>query len=639
MSDVCGSSLFLSLPEDVLVIMSNSLTPTDICSISLCCKNLNSFLESSEKLWSSQCESLNIANSQEDVVEWRTGVTSYKCLCKFMFSVKPLLGIWVHQNPEIGNLVYVMPGFLSVVGCRILPQQLGPLGLQDGSLLWAPVFEIISDMYGELAFFLHGQEKDGEYLYPGAIKPVDRSCNVLLLEVEPRMQNNEHKLLRSKSLGYPRLDWESMRLIHRSDGGGFSKSQKVAGSNSSVVAFDRLAFKDRQKLLKLVTSQVGSKAPHLASGDSGPLFPRFGDGGTEGVKKDLKLLSERMLLLMKKYQLGGGGYTDLQKMSGKPSNTTKGVSSKLKKSLEPPSSTGELINGDEIVHLNCSKRRSVAGYLKDRLKPIIGKFISTCGLVNPKKGSLCSDHKHSSQIHEFLWSGDMIGLSLHASSTVKLPNSSVWPKMHDEEHALYKLPTWIPTTGQEYAGLWGGTFGWPHGRSSEVEGKALFFLLLSYEESEGQQLLIATRILEGTEYAHYPNGSTMFTVNVNELSADPFPSERDFATLDITHTYAGEGLAEGDSFQDPGSTPGSLFVNQNGLLAFVWKETRAVLTLQRINLQDLLRKGKRVPALPLTLNFTYQTKWYSNALTRFSNFPTAASCLYIAECYPPRVYN
>ncbi|XP_026405480.1 F-box protein At5g39450-like [Papaver somniferum] len=587
---------------------------------------LHDFLYKREKLWSSQCESLNIANPPEDVVEWRTGVTSYKCLCKFMFTVQPLLGIWVHQNPEIGNLVYVMPGFLSFVGCRILPQQLGPLGLQDGSLLWAPVFEIISDMYGELAFFLHGQETDGEYLYPGAIKPVDRSCNVLLLEVEPRMQNNECKLLRSKSLGHPRSDWESMRRNHRSDDGGFSSSQRAAGSNSSVIAFDRLAFKDRQELLELITSQVGSKVP---LSDSGPLIPRFGDGG-DGFKKDFKLLSERRLLLLKKYQ-HGGGYTNLQTISMEV------AISKLKKRLETPSSTGEFFYGDEIV----SKRRSVAGYLKDRLKPILGKFISTGGLVNPKKGSLSSDLKHySSELHEFLLSGDMIGFSVHAS-TVKLPTNSVWPKMHDEKHALYKLPTWIPTSGQEYAGLWGGTFGWPHGRSSEVEGKALFFLLLSYEESEGKQLLIAPRILEGTEYAYYPNGSTMFTVKVNELSADPFPLETDgeFSTLDIIHTYAGEGLAEGDRFQDPGSKPGSLFVNQNGLLAFVWKETRAVLTLQRINLQDLLRKGKRVPALPPTLNFTFQTQWYSNALTRFSNFPTAASCLYIAACYPPRVYN
>ncbi|KAI3904768.1 hypothetical protein MKW92_032708 [Papaver armeniacum] len=626
MSDVCGSSLFLSLPEDVLVIMSNSLTPRDICSISLCCKNLNSFLESSEKVWSSQCESLNIANSQEDVVEWRTGVTSYKCLCKFMFSVQPLLGIWVHQKPEQGNLVYVMPGYLSVVGCRILPQQLGPLGLEDGSLLWSPVFEIISDEYGELVFFLHGQEIDGDYLYPASInKPFHWKCNVLLLEVEPRLRSNGCKLLRSKSLDHPHSDWESMRWIHRSDGGGFSKSRRVAEWESSAVAFNRLTFEDRKKLLELATSQVGLKVSHLASG---PLFPQFG----YGFKKDLKLLSERRLLLMKKYQLGGGGNTDWQTMSGKPSNTTMVIESKLKKSLEPPSSTVALLSGDDIIHLRRSKRRSVSIYFKDRLKPILGKFISTGGRVNAKKGFLSLEGKHASQLHEFLWSGDMIGLSLHAL-TVKLSPNRAWPKMHDEKYALYKLPTCIPMDGHEYAGLWGGTFGSLPGRySSEDQGKALFFLLLSYEEFQGQKLLIATRILEGNEYVHHPNCSTMFTVKVDELSMDPFPLDIDvdFATSDIKHTYVGEGIADGYSFRYPGFKPGSLFAIQDGRLAFVWKESRAVLTLQRFNLQELLKKGRRVPALPPTLNFTYLTKWHSNAFTCFSNFPLPSS-LYVVE--------
>ncbi|KAI3936713.1 hypothetical protein MKX01_034142 [Papaver californicum] len=535
MSDICGSSLFMSLPDDVFIVLSDSLSPRDLCSISLCWTSLNT-LVSSEKVCLSQCESLKIVKSQ-DLVEWRNGVMSYKCLCKFMFSVQPLLGIWVHQNPELGNVVYVMPGFLS----------LGPLGLVDGSLLWAPVFEIICD-------------KDGEYFYPGSVKPVERSCNVLLLEAEPRMQSNGCKLLRSKSLGHPHLDWESMRWIHRSDGGEFSRSQRVSGWNSSVVAFDRLTFEDRQKLLELAMSQVGLKVSNLASG---PLFPRFGDAG-DGLKKDLMLLSERRLLPMKMYQYGGR-YTDLQTMSGKPSNTTRVVASKLKKSLEPPSGTGALLNWDDSIHLHCSKRRSVAVYLKDSLKLVLGNFFPT--------GRLYASH-----LHEFLWSGDMIGLSLHAS-TLKQPTTRAWQKMHDDKYALYKLPMWNPMSGQEYAGLWGGTFGWLPGRPSEDKGKALFFLLLSYEESEGQQLLTTTKILEGNHY----------------LSTDPFPLETDgdLATLDIKHTYTGEGIADGYGFRYPGSNPGSLFVIQDGLLAF------------------LLRKGERVPALPPILNFTYLTRSYS----------------------------
>ncbi|KAI3934275.1 hypothetical protein MKW98_009256 [Papaver atlanticum] len=516
MSDVCGSRLFLSLvPDDVFIVLFDSLTPRYLCSISLCCTSLDT-LVSSDKVWLSQCESLGIVNSQ-DLVEWRNGVTSYKCLCKFMFSVQPLLGIWVHQNPELGNVVYVMPGFLSVVGCRILPQELGPLGLEDGPLLWAP-----------LVFFLHGQESDGEYFCPGSLKPVDRSCNVLSLEVEPIMQSNG-------------CEW-----IHRSGGGGFSRSQRVSGSNSSAVAFNRLSFVDRWKLLELVTSQVGLKVPDSASG---PLFPQLSD--LDGLKKELLLLSERRLLLMQMYQ-HGGGYTDWQTMSGMPTDT--------------------------------------------RVQ-ILGRSISTGGCVISKNGSSSTESKHA-QLHEFLRSGDMIGLSLHASSTKK-STYRAWPNMHGNKYALYKLPTRTPSSGQEYAGLCGGTFGWPPGRPSEDKpGKALFFLLLSYEESEGKHLLI-----------------------VDEPSTDLFQLETDgnSSTLDIKHAYTGEGIANGYGFRYPGSKPGSLFVIQDGLLAFVWKESRAVLTLQRINLQELLRKGERVPALPPIVNFTYLPKSYSNVFTSFSN--------------------
>ncbi|KAI3934274.1 hypothetical protein MKW98_009255 [Papaver atlanticum] len=606
MSDVCGSRLFMSLPDDVFILLTDSVSPRDLCSISLCCTSLNT-LVSSDKVWLSQCESLRIVNSQADLVEWRNGVTSYKCLCKFMFSVQPLLGIWVHQNPELGNVVYVMPGFLSVVGCRILPQELGPFGLLDGSLLWAPVFEIICGGNGELVFLLHGQDRDGEYFYPGSVEPVDRSCNVLLLEVEPRMQSNCCKLLRSKSLGHPHLDWESMRWTHRSDGGRFSRSERVFGWNSSVVAFDRLTFEDRQKLLELAMSQVGLKVPALASG---PLFPRCGDG----LKKDLMLLSERRLLLIKSYQKGSGEYTDWQTMSGKPSNTTRVVARKPKKSLEPSSSSGALLNGND------TKRRSVAICLKESLTPVLRKFIPTGGLVISKRGPLSSESKHASQLHEFIWSGDTIGLSLHAS-TLEPTTWRAWPKMHDDKYALYKLPMWNPKSGQEYAGLWGGTFGWPPGRPSEDKGKALFFLFLSYEESEGGQLLTATKILEGNHYVDHPNGSAMFIVNVGQLSTDPFPLETDgdFATLDIKHTYTGKGIADGYGFRYPGSKPGSLFAIQDDLLAFVWKESRTVLTLQRIDLQELLRKGKRVPALPPIENFTYLMRSYSNVYTSFSD--------------------
>jgi hypothetical protein len=197
--------------------------------------------------------------------------------------------------------------------------------------------------------------------------------------------------------------------------------------------------------------------------------------------------------------------------------------------------------------------------------------------------------------------------------------------MPDSRFAIYKLPLRNPTADQEYAGLWGGTFGWPPGKpTKDKPGKALFFLLLSYEECQGQQLLIATKILEGTHYVLHPNGSAMFIVNIDEPSMDPFPwdTDVDSLTVNIKHVLKGEGIANGYGFRYPGSKPGSLFVFQDGHLAFIWKESKAVLTLQRLNLQELLRKGERVPALPPIANFSYLTKSYSNVFAEFPNTST-----------------
>jgi hypothetical protein len=46
--------------------------------------------------------------------------------------------------------------------------------------------------------------------------------------------------------------------------------------------------------------------------------------------------------------------------------------------------------------------------------------------------------------------------------------------------------------------------------------------------------------------------------------------------------------------------------------------------MQRLNLQELLKKGERVPALPPSDNFSYLTKSYSNV---FAGFSTASTCL------------
>ncbi|KAI3519646.1 hypothetical protein L1887_08861 [Cichorium endivia] len=41
-----------------------------------------------------------------------------------------------------------MSGFISVVGCRIIPQELEPLGIEEGPILWSQVFEILGDVDG-----------------------------------------------------------------------------------------------------------------------------------------------------------------------------------------------------------------------------------------------------------------------------------------------------------------------------------------------------------------------------------------------------------------------------------------------------------------------------------------------------------
>ncbi|KAJ0467538.1 putative F-box domain containing protein [Helianthus annuus] len=193
----CGSKLLLALPDDIFAVVTRSLKPKDVFNLSLCCRSLYVHA-GSDKVWLTQCELLGVI-PHKDLIEWRKGVNSYKALCRFLVYVQPLIGIWVHQNPELGNVVYVMPGFISLVGCRIIPQELGPLGIDEGPILWSPVFEILGNVDGSSAFIFHGRERGNNYMYPGSIKGIDRNCNVLLLEVEPRQQKDGGKLVHSKS--------------------------------------------------------------------------------------------------------------------------------------------------------------------------------------------------------------------------------------------------------------------------------------------------------------------------------------------------------------------------------------------------------------------------------------------------------
>uniref|UniRef100_A0A803P7G1 F-box domain-containing protein n=1 Tax=Cannabis sativa TaxID=3483 RepID=A0A803P7G1_CANSA len=426
-----GSTLLVALPDDVLTIVTRSLSPRDICNLALCCRSLHD-LVASEKIWLTQCDMVGIVPHHE-LIQWRNAVSSYKALCSFLFTVKPLMGIWVHQNPELGNVVYVMPGFVSVVGCRIIPQELGPLG-------------------------------------EGCLK----------------------------------------RHVGRTSS-GLSRSQRVYSQFEASVAFSRLGFSDRRSLLEVITGQVSLK------------------------------LSAQL-----------------------PPDPTQLELSDIKKTLERSSGLHYSTSEDD-GHSQSNKKKTLGRYFRDSINQILGK--SNGGLAASKNGSSSSDSKHA-QLSEFLRSGDTIGLTL-AASAMKLSSYSV-ANMHDSRYALYKLPL------------------------------AFQLLTKSMQESQGQRLLIATKILEGTHYVLHPNGSAMFM----------------------------EGIANGYGFRYPGSKPGSLFVFENGHLAFIWKETKAVLTLQRLNLQELLKKGEKVHALPPTANFSYLTKSYSNV---FAGFPNSSSCLYSSQ--------
>ncbi|XP_064974530.1 F-box protein At5g39450-like isoform X1 [Musa acuminata AAA Group] len=600
----CGSVLFLGLPDDVLALISARLRPRDLCALGLCCRGLHVAVAASEKAWLAQC--LRLGPPPHLLPRWRRGVRSYGALCRFLAAVAPLLGIWVHQNPELGNVVCVVWGFLSVVGVRVIPQELGYLGLDAGPLLWAPVFEILADANGSPSrFFLHGRDCGEDCLHPGSVRSIDSSCNVLFLEADSRPQDSAFPPrplhlppARSFSSVSGSKDPDLARKYSRSRTTVASRSSVAPPPPSSSPSFTRLPFSDRRRLLELVAARIRLKVPRDLA--AAPLFER------SSFCDDANLLANRRLELIEMLKLSGGW---IDRMAAE-----------LALSLTEHRNAASSNAVDHRTRTATDKRRafsSVAGYLKQFMgrstSPNVPCSISRNG--NPVGGG---KNKHA-QLHEFLRSGDVIGLSLRATH-MRVTTYRAWPNMHDSRFALYKLPLQAPMACQEHAGLWGGTFGWPPGQPSEGKsGKALFFLLLSYEEVNGHPLLIATKILEGTHYVLHPNGSAMFIVKMDETTSEPFPWETDGESLqvEVKASHSGEGIANGYGFRYPGSKPGSLFVLQNGLLAFVWKESQSILTLQRVDLQELLKKGERVPVLPPIANFVYLTKSYSNVFTGF----------------------
>uniref|UniRef100_A0A1D1YHP3 F-box protein At5g39450 n=1 Tax=Anthurium amnicola TaxID=1678845 RepID=A0A1D1YHP3_9ARAE len=613
-----GVPLLLGLPEDVLGLIARSLRPADVCSLILCCRGLRDALSSSDKVWLALCE--GVGPHPAELSRWRDAgaVPSYRSLCRFLLAVAPLLGIWVHQNPELGNVVCVVWGFASVVGCRVIPQELGPLGLDGGPLLWAPVFEVVAGPDGSPAFFfLHGRERDAaaDSICAGSVGPIDPACNLLLLEIEVGGAEQQQLPAQLKPQALPPTNSSPLSgMAPDNSTGKLRRSStsvpRVSLSPQAPLCFSRLAFGDRRKLLELVAPRVRLDLPsHLAEA---PLFPR------SPSCKDFTLLAERRLSLIQLQKLHSSCVQHREIGRGLDMD-------ELNRSLCRRDSSGVPCAGGSRLSSTLGKRRSfsfsMGGYLKGSLRQILGKTNRANGAASEGSRNCCrspissssaaagGDGKHV-HLHEFLMLGDMLRLCLHASK-VKLTKYRGWPHMQVNRFALYKLPLQIPVAGQEYAGLWGGTFGWPPVQPSENKpGKALFFILLSYEEAEGKMLLIGTKILEGTHHVQHPNGSAMFTVKVDEPALDTFPwdVDADSKPVEVHHSYSGEGIADGSGFHYPGSKPGSLFAIQDELLAFVWKDPTAVLTLQRLDLQDLLRKGERVPARPPIANFAYLTE-------------------------------
>ncbi|KAL1189623.1 putative F-box protein [Cardamine amara subsp. amara] len=546
-----GVSSLLSLPEDVFAVVSRFLSPSDICNLILCSKSLCALVDS-EKTWLVQCEEVKVLPLLE-IVQWRLGITSYKALCRFLVEVvKPLVGIWVQQNPELGNVVYVMPGFLSVVGCRIIPQKVGPSWIQEGQVIWSPVFEIICGFDGSTGFFLHGRDKEGSFLYPGFVMGIEKTCNVLLLEVEPRQEKSSCN----------EIEIEASSRPHGEHEGG-------------VVPFWKLAFSDRKNLLRIVTRHVGL---HVVEPLSGKLFPAKND--------DEAMSLERRNMLLKMHKFGG---------NWKHMN----------------------LEVDEQLCYNPMQLDI------DEMWEKLGDDID---IMDDRECEFSSEIRHSNR-QSFLSSGETFGLSLNASYT-EVSSYKGWPDMHVNHYSLYKLPIKNPVDNEEYAGLWGGTFGLPLGNCAEDESrKALFLLMLTYEESQedNERHLIGTKILEGNDYVEYPNGSTMFDVNIDRPSFEPFPFDKD--GRDFEHSFKGKGIGgDGYGFRYPGSKPGSLFVISNDLLAFVWRKTKDVITLQRLNLEEILKKGlgSCVPPLPSPKNFTYMKVFYINVFVKSSTYATSS---------------
>ncbi|CAD6266266.1 unnamed protein product [Miscanthus lutarioriparius] len=542
-----GADLILSLPEDVLALISAHLQPRDLLALSGASRRLRRAL-SADKAWLAQCRRL--LPSPAHLLAWRAAAAGDSlAVCRFLHSAAPLLGLWAHQNPELGNLVAAVPGFLSVVAARAIPQELSP------RLRWAPVFELLADAHGRPALlFLHGHHH--AHLFPGLLASLQPHANVIFLEA-----HTARDPLASSS-----------------------------SSSSSLQRFARLSFGNRRRLLdSLVAACRVTLPPDLVDA---PLFACSDD--------DLPLLAKRREAMLRLHREAAGGMVRTPEVQG--------LLLEAKKKATTPSPT----DGGRRIPLRRSFS-AVAGYFRNGLRQMVTRSVS----ANSRADYV--DAKHLA-LSDFLHDGESVGLSLRGAR-MRLSTYRSWPSMHDNRFALYKLTVQAPVPGRSTPACGeahsGGRQG---GQTMNASPRRLSSSCSSHTRRTVREASAdRDQGVGGTHYVVHPNGSSMFIARMGEPSTEPFPWQTDGESrnVDVERGFAGEGIANGYGFRYPGSKPGSLFVLQDGLLAFVWKETGAVLTLQRLDLEELLKKGERVPALQPVPNFAYLTKSYSNVFTGF----------------------
>ncbi|OEL14764.1 F-box protein [Dichanthelium oligosanthes] len=252
-----AADLILSLPEDVLALISAHLRPRDLLALSAASRRLRAALSgggAADKAWLAQCRRL--LPSPLHLLAWRAAAWgSSLAVCRFLHSASPLLGdLWAHQNPELGNLVVAVPGFLSVVAARAIPQELSP------RLRWAPVFELLAIL------FLHGHQLG--YLFPGLLSSLQPDANVLFLEAQ-------------------------------------TGPDPIAAAASHQ--FLGLAFGDRRRLLdSLVAACRVTLPPDLVAA---PLFARS--------EKDLPVLAARWEAMLRLHREAGGGMVRTPEVEGR----------------------------------------------------------------------------------------------------------------------------------------------------------------------------------------------------------------------------------------------------------------------------------------------------------------------------------